>query len=313
MVPALVLGLCLWTVDLPVFVMSPGPADDALALVDIDGTDTYDPDGRLLFTTIYAGAANAYQAARAWADPEARVVPEYLFLAPGQTEREYDVQQLSAMDQSKLDAAAAALSEATRYPERHGPGAIIENVFAGTPAEGRLFPGDLVVTAAGREVASTDDLSAAIHQAGVGGRLDLEVRPVEGGDTRSVTVRPVLIDGQLLIGVEAIPNFPFDVRIESGQIGGPSAGFMWALAIVDLLTPGDLTGGRTIAGTGAIDLAGNVGPIGGVTEKAIAAERAGAEVFLVPEANLEEARSSPADIEIVPVGTLADALRYLEP
>lgn len=310
-VPAAILLACLYLVDLPLYILSPGPADDALPLIDIDGRETFPSEGRLLFTTVYAAPGNLYYVLRAWLDDEARVLPESFFLAPGQTDAEYDAQQRSAMDESKLDAAAVALREVTRYPERHGPGAVIESVYPGTPAYGRLFSGDLVVSAAGREVRSVDELSEAVHQAGVGGELALQVRPIEGGDLRRVVVRPELIEGELRIGVEAIANFPFEVRITSGDVSGPSAGLMWAVGIVDLLTPGDLTDGRTLAGTGQIDLEGNVGAIGGITEKLVAAERAGAELFFVPEANMEEARRAPVDLELIPVATLDDALRSL--
>src|SRR5207247_1504061 len=108
-----------------------------------------------------------------------------------------------------------------------------------------------------------------------------------------------------------VPTFPFGVTISSGDIGGPSAGLMWALGLYDVLTPGDLTGGRTVAGTGEIFPSGEVGPIGGVRDKIAAAEAAGADVFLVPVANLREARRAGAGLKLVPVRTFAQALGYL--
>jgi PDZ domain-containing protein len=109
-----------------------------------------------------------------------------------------------------------------------------------------------------------------------------------------------------------INSFPFDVQISSGEIGGPSAGLMWALGLYDLLTPGDLTGGRTIAGTGQIALDGTVIPIGGIEEKLTAAADAGATVFLVPQGNMEAARASGGHgLELVPVATFDDARAYL--
>ena len=306
------LAVCLYLVYLPLYVVSPGSADDALPLIDIDGPTTYESEGRLLFTTVYSSPANVYYALRAWLDEDARVFPESLFLVPGQTDAEYDVQQLSAMDQSKLDAAYVALSEVTRYPRSHGEGAVIESVAPGTPAEGQLFPGDLVVEAGGAPIQDLRDLSRAIDEVGAGGTLSLAVEPIEGGDRRTISLTPRVIEGEPRIGVVTIPNFPFEVRIESGNVGGPSAGLLWAIGIVDLLTPSDLTDGRTVAGTGEIDLAGNVVPIGGITEKIIAAERAGAELFLVPEANMDEAQAAPVELELVSVSTLDDALRALE-
>jgi PDZ domain-containing protein len=109
-----------------------------------------------------------------------------------------------------------------------------------------------------------------------------------------------------------VENFPFDVRIRSGDVGGPSAGLMWALALMDLLEPGNLIDGRTIAGTGAIDLEGHVHPVGGVAHKVLAGARAGAELFLVPTENLAEARAAGADIRLVAVSTVDEAVTELE-
>ncbi len=115
-----------------------------------------------------------------------------------------------------------------------------------------------------------------------------------------------------MIGAVLVENFPFDIRIESDAVGGPSAGLMWALGLADLLTEGDLTGGRSIAGTGTIDLRGRVGPIGGVEKKVRAAQRAGAEMFFVPVENLAAARTTANGIRLVAVRSLGDALGHLE-
>jgi PDZ domain-containing protein len=115
-----------------------------------------------------------------------------------------------------------------------------------------------------------------------------------------------------VIGVAGVENFPFPLTIDSGNIGGPSAGLMWTLGLADLLTPGDLTGRKTIAGTGTIDLEGKVGPIGGIGEKVIAAERAGAKVFFAPTQDAPEARRAADHIVIVAVATFMDAVKYLQ-
>jgi PDZ domain-containing protein len=133
------------------------------------------------------------------------------------------------------------------------------------------------------------------------------------GGTVTVTVTPAY-DPKLkraLIGIVSVANFPFDISIQSGDIGGPSAGLMWTLGLIDILTPGDLTGGRTIAGTGEIGPDGTVYPIGGIEEKVVAARRAGADVFLVPVDNAAGARSVAREMTIVPVKTYRDALKYL--
>jgi PDZ domain-containing protein len=312
--PAAALALCLYAVELPLFVIGPGPAREVFPLIDIEGAPTYQPEGRLLLTTITTGRINAYYALRAWLDPQAEVVSERTLVPPGQTDRQYAQVSLSQMDGSKVAAVAAALERVTRYPREHGPGVIVQATFQGTPAAGLLFPGDLVTSIDGRRLSGVDELTEAIREAGTGHVLRLSVRPLEGGMDRTVRIQPVRQPGEPhpIIGVAVVDNFPFEIRIESGDIGGPSAGLMWALGVTDLLTPGDLTRGRTVAGTGDVGLDGRVAPIGGIGLKVAAAEDAGAEAFLVPEDNLEEARAAGGDIDLVPVATLQDAIRYLE-
>jgi PDZ domain-containing protein len=312
--PAAALALCLYAVQLPLFVIGPGPAREVLPLIDIEGAPTFQPDGRLLLTTISTGRLNAYHAVRAWIDPEAQVVTERTLVPRGQTDRQYEQVSLSQMDGSKVAAVAVALERVTNYPREHGRGVIIQATLPGTPAEGALFPGDLVTSIDGRRLGSVGELTAAIRIAGTQRVLRLTVRPLEGGASRTVRIRPARHPGepQPIIGVSVVNNFPFEVRIESGDIGGPSAGLMWALGVTDLLTPGDLTGGRTVAGTGDVGLDGSVAPIGGVAFKVAAAEDAGAGVFLVPRGNMSEARGVADAIELVPVATVQDALRYLE-
>jgi Lon-like protease len=309
--PALALAACLYVVELPVFVVGPGPARDVGPLIDIEGTATYRLDGRLLLTTVNVGRVNVYDAVAAWLDPSYEVYSEQAIIPRGQTDTEYERVSLSQMDGSKVAAVAVALAEYTGYPREHRPGVIIQGTTPEMPAHGLLFPGDLVTSVSGRRVEDLESLIADIEDAGPGGALRLEVRPVEGGPSRSVRISPVASEGRTVIGVQAVNNFPFDVRINSGTIGGPSAGLMWAVGVADLLTPEDLTDGRTVAGTGDVLLDGTVAPIGGIALKIIAAEGAGAEVFLVPEANMGEAREAALDIELVPVDTVDDALRYL--
>ena len=312
--PTAALALCLFAVQLPLFVIGPGPAREVLPLIDIEGAQTFQPDGRLLLTTITTGRLSAYRAVQAWIDPEAQVVNERTLVPRGQTDREYEQASLSQMDGSKVAAVAVALERVTRYPREHGRGVIIQATVPGTPASGVLFPGDLVTSVDGDLLGGVDELTAAIRAAGTERVLRLTIRPIEGGASRVVRISPVPRPGEPhpIIGVSVVNNFPFEVRIESGDIGGPSAGLMWALGVTDLLTPGDLTGGQTVAGTGDVGLDGSVAPIGGVALKVAAAEDSGAKVFLVPRENMSEARGAADDIELVPVSTVQDAVSYLE-
>ena len=117
-----------------------------------------------------------------------------------------------------------------------------------------------------------------------------------------------------MIGIFLVEPFPFGVTIESGDVGGPSAGLMWAVGLYDLLTPGDLTGGRTIAGTGSIDLEGEVGPIGGILDKVVAAREADADIMLVPRDNFDEVSGVDAgDLILISVSSLDEAIEALSP
>jgi PDZ domain-containing protein len=217
------------------------------------------------------------------------------------------------MDQSKLDAAYVVLDALTEYPEDHGEGAVIESVFEGCAAEGELFPGDVVHAIDGADVDGVDDARRAIDAVPSGQQLTFDV--TADGDAESVSLLRAPCGGrnEALVGVSMIDAFPFDVRISSGEIGGPSAGLAWALGLYDLMTPGDLADGRTIAVTGQIALDGTVFPIGAPDEKVVAAASAGATVLILPEDNLAEARSiGDRGVELVPVGSFEDALAYLQ-
>ncbi len=311
LVPVLAAAVVLAAVPLPLFAVAPGPARDVVPLIQIEGHRTYEPSGDLLLTTVTVNHSTAFEALRGWLDEFSDIVPERLILPPGLTEEEEDQISRSQMDESKLTAAAVALARVTDYPQRHGSGALVRRVQAGSPADGRLFPGDLIERVDGTAVGSVEDVGRLVRAAGIGRRVSVVVRVED--QTRTVRLRPRELepDGAPKIGVELLESFPFHLLIESGDIGGPSAGLMWTIGVIDLLTPGDLTGGRRIAGTGTIEVDGNVGPIGGIGQKIVAADRAGADAFLVPRADMAAAREAQTDLELVPIDDLEDALDYL--
>ncbi len=297
---------------LPYFSWGPGPAREIVPLIHVEGAPTYGSSGHLVMTTIRFTQVTALGALAAWIDPEQAVVNEDVVYPAGLSPSEEEQRAISQMDQSKIDAAAVALSEVTDYPREHGPGALVEFVGSGCPAEGRLFPGDLIVRIGGEQVDSRREASRLIDAVPADEPIEFRVEADgEAHDVRVTRGRCPETD-EPLIGILLVEPFPFEITIESGDVGGPSAGLMWAVGLYDLLTPGDLTGGRTIAGTGAIDLDGNIGPISGILDKVVAAREADADIMLVPRDNFDEVRDVDAgDLRLISVSTFDDAVEAL--
>jgi PDZ domain-containing protein len=299
-------------VRLPYYAVGPGPAREVEPLIDIQGHTRYPSSGKLIMTTVRWFQVTSLQAIVAWLDPNASVVPSDTLYPPGEDVAVEQERALSQMDQSKIDASYVALSHVVDYPKDHGDGALIQSVGDRCPAGGKLFAGDTITSIDETPVGSVKDASKLIGAASPGEKLTFEVHAA--GETHDIKVAkgdcPPSKDP--LIGVSLVNAFPFPVSIASGDIGGPSAGLMFALGLYDELTPGDLTAGRTIAGTGTIDTTGNVGPIGGITDKVVAAERVGAQVFLVPKDNMAELRGvDTGDMRLIPVGSFDQALTAL--
>jgi PDZ domain-containing protein len=193
---------------------------------------------------------------------------------------------------------------------------VINEIVEGVPAASVLELGDSVLSVEGVEIDSLEDFAPAMEGRAPGDLIGMTLD--RAGETVDVTVELVERDdepGTPMIGIilGELTEPPFPISIEAGDVGGPSAGMMHALAIVDSLTEGELTKGRVIAGTGTIQLDGTVGGIGGIRQKVVGAEAAGAEYILVPESNYESALTAERDdIEIVPIATLDEAVAFLE-
>jgi PDZ domain-containing protein len=192
---------------------------------------------------------------------------------------------------------------------------IVDGLSPGSPSKGKLQKGDELVSVNGTPIEGGASLREAITKLDVGATVRLVVR--RGGKLVRATVTTVAApdDGRPLIGVTTRDRatYPFKVEISLKDVGGPSAGLMFALGIVDKLTPGSLTGGKFIAGTGTIDDAGHVGAIGGITQKMIGARGKGATVFLSPAGNCAQARKTvPDGLRLVKVSRLTDAVDALE-
>jgi Lon-like protease len=302
-------------VPLPYYALGPGPAREVQPLISVDGPPVYQSDGRFVMTTVEFRQVTGVGALLAWLNPDEHVVASDQLFPEGETREQEDRRAISQMDQSKIDATSVVLDALEGYRHAHGKGSLIRATVQGCSADGRLFPGDVVLEINGDAIRDATAASRAIESIPSGKALTFVVRPL--GKTRDEDVRlvrqPCGGSTEPLVGVSMIDDFPFEVSIRSGDVGGPSAGLMWALGLYDALTPGDLTDGRTIAGTGTITPDGTVGPIGGIEDKVLAADGIGASELLVPVEDMAAARAvAVPGLRLVPVRSFDRAVSFLE-
>ncbi|OHV37431.1 MULTISPECIES: YlbL family protein [Pseudofrankia] len=331
---ALVLGIAGLWLPVPFVTLAPGPVTDTLGsvkgvtLIDIKGRQTYPTSGKLELTTVEeTPRLNLLGALEDWVDGDRAVVPRELIEPPGSTQEQIQQENTQAMLDSQDQATAAALTELGI--ESTGTSVVVVAVPTDSPATGKLSPGDIVTEVNGTPVHSQVELRGEIGKAKPGEDVKITFQhgatssssssSSNGGGTPTTTVittgtapddktRPI-------IGITTTEKrtYPFTVRIRISDVGGPSAGLMFALGIIDLLTPGQLTGGRIIAGTGTIDTTGKVGPIGGIQQKILGARGSGATVFLVPADNCADAKKmAPSGLTLIKVDKLSNALDALE-
>ena len=309
-------------IPVPYVILGPGPTLNTLGkdssgqpLITIEGHITYPTAGHLNMVTVgYQGGPgvtiNIFSALAAWLNPHKAVVPESELFAPGQTERQAQQQDTQQMTGSQQAAVAAALTELDiSYPKL----VVVAHVQAGYPAYGVLKSGDVITAVDGAPVTGESELTSLIGAHPAGSTLTLTI--VRDGRTRAVQVGTKESGGRPVMGVQVYEHFkfPFTVKFSVGDIGGPSAGMMFALGIIDKLTPVNLTGGKFIAGTGQIEASGKVDAIGGIQQKMVGARNGGATIFLAPAANCSDVRGAiPSGLQVVKVSTLSQAVTYLE-
>jgi Lon-like protease len=300
-------------VRLPYYAVAPGPAREVAPLITVSGHPTYTSTGKMYMTTVSFYQVTTFQAIQAWLDPNLSLIAKEVLYPPGTSVQQAQRQGISQMDQSKIDATYVVLTQLAGYPKTHGDGALIEGVISGCPADGHLYSGDLITAIDGKPIHTSSAALKVLGSLPPTARITFHITAADQQQDISVVRRPCADSAKPLVGILTVDQFPFPVSISSGDIGGPSAGLMYALGLYDLLTPGDLTGGRIIAGTGTLDLAGHVGPIGGIRDKVVAAERIGASLFLAPKDNMAELKGmNTGGMTAVSIGTFDDALKYLE-
>jgi PDZ domain-containing protein len=318
-------------VDVPYYGISPGDARSVNTRITVTGVDSYEPEGEEQFVTVGVPKLTALGALLGWLDPHTDVYAEERVLGD-RTEEENRKENLRLMGYSKDFATYVALRELGYPVEIEGGGVSVDSLCMEPSADGTtclrespaaevLDPGDIIVQIDDTAVHLTPEISDALQGKEPGDTVEVTVirekerlAPVEATLTEGD-------DGRTILGIVPNPNppegvtftFPFDVTINSGQVGGPSAGLAFTLALLDELTPGELTGGTKVAATGTISPSGQVGEIGGLRQKTVAVLRKGAEMFLVPASEVAEAEAvaKGTGLKVVGVRTLDDALEAL--
>ena len=304
-------------IRVPYYLISPGEARGVAELIKVkgDGAKIFPPKGKILFTTVsLAGDVNVFEALSGWLDDEVEVIPEKQITggAPRTEVRQLNIQ---AMVDSKLTATKVALERLGYRVSVNGNGALVTMVSPGDPADGQLQVGDVIKSVDGEAVTLHDQVVSKVRQHKPGDTITIGFQ--RGGADKSVELKSIAgPDGAARVGVTLQTNelkydFPVDVSIETGLVGGPSAGLAFTLALIDDLTDGELTGGRNVAVTGTIDADGNVGQVGGVAQKTVTARNAGSIAFLVPPEEEKDAKRFAGKMQIIAVKTLADALEAL--
>ena len=305
---AIALGAVIALVPAPYAIYAPGPVTNVLGLVGstrliaITGAPTYQPKGTLDMTTVsvYGGPGRRLslpQVMQAWLSHSQAVLPQDQVFPPGQTAAQVDSENAAEMSDSQESATAAGLRESGFVvPET----VTIAEVSGTAPAASVLKAGDVITGIDGTPTQDSAAVRAKVNALRPGDPVTVQVR--RGADTLQERTTTTSQDGRTILGIGLGPTFrfPVDVKFATRDVGGPSAGMMFALGIYDLLTPGELTGGRKIAGTGTIDAAGVVGPIGGIAQKLVGARNSGATWFLAPADNCREV-----------VGNVPDGLRVV--
>ena len=275
---------------------------------------TYPSDSRFDVTTVSllgnpASTPSWLQVLFAWLDSEQKVLPLDEVYPDNRTAEEIRAESTAQMEISQQDAIAAALVQLGYEVPRS---LYVASVLEDSPSSKILVAGDLVISAGGKKIAAFEQLREQI-QLSQGREIEIVVE--RDGDEKSFLITPVQRDDLWVIGamISYTYSFPVDIKLQLGEVGGPSGGLMFTLGIIDSLTEGSLAGDKHISGTGTISASGEVGPIGGIDLKMISAKKSGADLFLVPSGNCQEALGQvPEGLTVISVRDLDQALSAVE-
>lgn len=308
------------SITVPYYALTPGSARPTEDLVSVEDAQTFPSDGEVLFTTVHIERLTLLDSARdrlGLLPDDWEVLTEEEYLGPN-TEEQNDEINAQLMVNAQDVASYVALDHLGYDVSITGTGATVVQIVEGTPADGRLTVGDTIVAIGGEPIELTEEVAEIIGSRQPGDMVTLSVDQADGAASDvEVTLEAREDDPEAgFLGVATTTrglefNLPFDVEIDSGNVGGPSAGLAFTLAILDALTEGELTGGDEVAVTGTINPDGTVGPVGGVAQKVVAAADAGATIFLVPADEVDDGREASDDIRVEPVDDLDGALEVL--
>lgn len=314
LIPIVAFGLLMSVITVPFVSLGPGPTFNTLGqvegkeVVDIKGTKVDPVSGHLNMTTVsQRDGLTLADALRLWASGSEQLVPRDVVYPPNRSKDQVDKENDLEFKKSEESAEFAALAY-LKYPTA----VTVLTISDDGPSKGKLQENDAVTAVNGHPVATLEEFSGLLKATKPGDEvtLDYKRKNAPNGTVKITLGKNGDRDyGFLGVGVVQAPWAPFSITFNLANIGGPSAGLMFSLAVVDKLTPGELDGGKFVAGTGTIDADGKVGPIGGITHKMFAAKDAGATVFLVPAANCAEAKTDGGQgLTLVKVGTLTEAV-----
>lgn len=313
---ALALGVIGATLPVPFVALGPGPTYDTLGtyegteIVAVDGLPEYPTSGHLNMTTVsVTDRLSLFTSLYYWASGDRRVIPREAVFPSDRSDEQIQEENAAQFESSESNAEVAAVTE-LGLPVK----VVVAGVVPDSPAVGVLEAGDEIVAVGGQPVGSAAEVSQRLANAVPGQTVTIAYRRADVDEQADVVLGASADRAQGFLGVRpSVEARDGQIDISLDGIGGPSAGLMFSLAVVDRLTPGELTGGRFIAGTGAIDPGGAVGPIDGVPFKMLRAREVGAEVFLVPDANcVEAAATAPEGLQLIRVTSLNDAIAGLD-
>jgi PDZ domain-containing protein len=324
----LVIGLLLlglFVIPLPYFVTKPGMAEPLESHVKVEGAKNH--TGEFMMTTVAMGRASVYTYLESFLNPLYQIYKKDEVMGKGETDDEYNFRQHLYMEDSKKSAIITAYRYAGKPYEISNNGVLVAAIVKDMPANGVLKIGDLIQKINGQPIHNAFDIKKILQNSKPNSTFILDIVRNNKQIKLNLKTAPFKKDpnhsgfGVSLLTNELLKTTP-PVKIETEKIGGPSAGLMFTLEIYDQLADGNLTKGHEIAGTGTIDENGNVGPIGGISQKIAAASKAGADIFFAPaengakNSNYNEAKKTVEKyhfkIKLVPVNTFKDAVQYLQ-